>query len=172
MKESPILDGCDRALLREVRIGDQVPARIPAECVGLSESAVLRRLRPLRRDGVIVVEVAVLPPAALDTPRINHLWVSLDREASAPLDAFMHKRRIRPEVRAARYVTGEADVALLRLASMEACETFMRKVFHDDPDVRAVRTIVARREGVGANVVVHQDRRPRTGWGRGAVRQP
>lgn len=41
---------------------------------------------------------------------------------------------------------------LLRLASMEACEAFMREVFHDDPNVRAFRTIVALREVVGASV--------------------
>jgi Lrp/AsnC family transcriptional regulator, leucine-responsive regulatory protein len=66
------------------------------------------------------------------------------------LDAFTRKLRGRPEVRQAWYVTGDADfILLLQLASMESYEAFTREVFHDDPNVRAFRTIIAMREIVG-----------------------
>jgi Lrp/AsnC family leucine-responsive transcriptional regulator len=87
----------------------------------------------------------------LGAPLTIHVLVSLEREGSAALDAFTRKLRGRPEVRQAWYVTGDADfVLLLRLASMEAYEAFTRDVFHDDPNVRAFRTIIAMREVVGA----------------------
>ncbi|WP_159995333.1 Lrp/AsnC family transcriptional regulator [Roseomonas sp. 18066] len=150
MKTGIDLDDFDRALLAEVQRDNQTPARILAERVGLSESAVLRRLRRLRRAGVIQADVAVVHPAVLGRPLTLHVLVSLEREGSALLDAFTRKLRGREEVRHAWYVTGEADfVLLLNLASMEAYEAFTREVFMDDPNVRGFRTIVAMREVVG-----------------------
>ncbi|WP_419899336.1 Lrp/AsnC family transcriptional regulator [Roseomonas sp. USHLN139] len=144
------LDGFDQALLAEVQRDNQTPARVLAERVGLSESAVLRRLRRLRQTGVIQADVAVVHPAVLGRPLTLHVLVSLEREGSALLDAFTRKLRGREEVRQAWYVTGEADfVLLLNLASMEAYEAFTREVFLDDPNVRGFRTIVAMREVVG-----------------------
>lgn len=150
MTEVANLDVFDHALLREVQADNQLPARLLAERVGLSESAVLRRLRRLRRDGVIVADVAVLHPAVLGRPLTLHVLVSLEREGSALLDAFVRKLRTRAEVTDAWYVTGEADFLVhLQLPDMEAYEPFCREVFHDDPNVRAFRTIIAMRKVVG-----------------------
>ncbi|WP_236020585.1 Lrp/AsnC family transcriptional regulator [Sabulicella rubraurantiaca] len=141
------LDKFDRALLDHLQVNNQTPARVLAEQVGLSESAVLRRLRSLRRQGVIVADVSVVHPAVLGTPLTIHVLVSLEREGTAALDAFERKLRSREEVRGAWYVTGEADfVLLVRVGSMEAYERFTREVFHDDPNVRSFRTIVTLRE--------------------------
>ncbi|ONG51775.1 AsnC family transcriptional regulator [Pseudoroseomonas deserti] len=150
MKTGVELDSFDQALLTEVQRDNQAPARLLAERVGLSDSAVLRRLRRLRQAGVILADVAVVHPAVLGRPLTLHVLVSLEREGSALLDAFTRKLRGREEVRQAWYVTGEADfVLLLNLASMEAYEAFTREVFLDDPNVRGFRTIVAMREVVG-----------------------
>ena len=151
MPKSVTLDRFDHALLAQVQVNNQLPARELAERVGLSESAVLRRLRRLRQDGIITADISVVHPAVLGAPLTMHVLVSLEREGSAALDAFTRKLRNRPEVRQAWYVTGDADfVLLLRMASMEAYEAFTRDVFHDDPNVRAFRTIIAMREVVGA----------------------
>lgn len=145
--ENVTLDRFDHALLDRLRIDNQTPARVLAEQVGLSESAVLRRLRSLRRTGVIVADVAIVHPSALGTPLTIHVLVSLEREGTAALDAFERKLRERPEVQGAWYVTGEADFVLqLQLGSMAAYEAFTREMFHDDPNVRAFRTIVTLRD--------------------------
>ena len=65
MPNSVALDRFDRALLAQVQVDNQLPARRLAERVGLSESAVLRRLRRLRREGVIVADVSVVHPGVL-----------------------------------------------------------------------------------------------------------
>ncbi|MEE7465485.1 AsnC family transcriptional regulator [Methylobacterium fujisawaense] len=148
--ENVTLDTFDRALLAAVQVDNQTSARALAERVGLSESAVLRRLRRLRKDGIIIADLAVVHPAVLGTPLTIHVLVSLERETSDLLDAFSRRLRARPEVRAAWYVTGDADFVLqLRLAGMEAYEAFTREVFHDEPNVRAFRTIIAMRQIVG-----------------------
>src|SRR5262249_29613429 len=132
------LDQFDRALLDRLQVSNQTSARKLAEQVGLSESAVLRRIRNLRKNGVITADVSVVHPAALGAPLIIHVLVSLEREGTPALDAFERKIRARAEVRGAWYVTGEADfVLLLQVSSMEAYETFAREMFHDDPNVRA-----------------------------------
>jgi len=151
MPKNTNLDRFDRALLDLVQRDNQTPARALAEQVGLSESAVLRRLRRLRQDGVIAADIAVVHPATIGLPLTVHVLVSLDREGAKELDAFTRKIRRRSEVRQAWYVTGEADfVLLLQLAGMEAYDAFAREVFHDDPNVKAFRTIVAMREVVSA----------------------
>lgn len=151
MPNSVAVDRFDRALLEQVQLDNQVPARTLAGRVGLSESAVLRRLRRLRREGIIAADVSVVHPTVVGLPLTMHVLVSLEREGSAVLDAFTRKLRGRAEVRQAWYVTGEADFVLrLQLADMAAYEGFARDVFHDDPNVRAFRTIIAIREVVGA----------------------
>ena len=141
------LDKFDRALLDRLRVNNQTPARILAEQVGLSESAVLRRLRSLRKNGVIIADVSVVHPAALGTPLTIHVLVSLESEGTAALDAFEQKVRAREEVQSAWYVTGEVDfVLLLQVCDMETYERFTREVFHDDPNVKAFRTLIVLRE--------------------------
>jgi Lrp/AsnC family transcriptional regulator, leucine-responsive regulatory protein len=162
MMKNVDLDNFDRALLDRLRVNNQTPARVLAEQVGLSESAVLRRLRSLRKNGIIIADISVVHPAALGTPLTIHVLVSLEREGTAALDAFEQKVRAREEVQSAWYVTGEVDfVLLLQVSSMEAYERFTREVFHDDPNVRAFRTIIALREVTD----FRQPRRRQTGRG-------
>jgi DNA-binding Lrp family transcriptional regulator len=150
MPESVTLDRFDTALLQAVRQNNQTPARILAERVGLSESAVLRRLRRLRREGVIAADVAVVRPDLLGRPLCIHVLVSLEREGAAELEAFVQALRGRPEVRDAWYVTGEADFLLrLQLADMAEYDAFTRAVFHGEPNVRAFRSVIAMRQVVG-----------------------
>ena len=148
---APSLDRLDLALLALVQRDSQLPARVLAERAGgLSESAALRRLRRLRRDGVIAADVSVVRPAAVGLPLTVVALVSLEREGAQALDLFARRARARPEVRQCWYVTGEADwVLVLRLPDMEAYEALARELFLADPNVRGFRTLVAMREVVG-----------------------
>jgi DNA-binding Lrp family transcriptional regulator len=147
MPKSVTLDQFDRALLAQVQKDNQLPARRLAERVGLSESAVLRRLRRLRRDGVIIADVAIVHPAVLGLPLSVLVLVSLEREGPGLMDAFIRKARSRPEVRQAWYVTGDVDFVLhLQVADMEAYLTFAREMFHGDPNIKAFRTMISMRE--------------------------
>jgi Lrp/AsnC family leucine-responsive transcriptional regulator len=82
-------------------------------------------------------------------PLTIRVLVSLEREGTAALNAFEQKVRERQEVQGAWYVTGEVDFVLqLQVSSLEAYERFTREVFHDDPNVRAFRTIITLRDVV------------------------
>lgn len=145
------LDRLDLALLDLVQRDNLLPARVLAERAGgLSESAAHRRLRRLRREGVIAADVSVVRPAAIGLPLTVVALVALEREGAQELDGFARRVRARPEVRQCWYVTGDADwVLVLRLASMEAYEALTRELFLADANVRGFRTLVAMREVVG-----------------------
>src|ERR1700712_542688 len=63
MRKMVKIDDFDRRLLELVRRNNLEPARTLADKVGLSLSAVLRRLRRLRAEKVIVADVALIDPA-------------------------------------------------------------------------------------------------------------
>lgn len=88
MPETAALDGFDRRLLDLMRRDNQTPARALGEAVGLSESAVLRRLRRLRAEGVIAADVSIVRPEALGLGLTMHVLVAMEREGSAVLDGF------------------------------------------------------------------------------------
>jgi Lrp/AsnC family transcriptional regulator, leucine-responsive regulatory protein len=160
MMKSAKLDDFDRALLDRLQVSNQTSARILAEQVGLSESAVLRRIRAMRKNGVIVGDVSVVHPAILGKPLTIHVLVSLEHERTSDLDAFEKKLRSRPEIRSSWYVTGEVDfILLLQVSSMESYETFAREVFHDDSNVKSFRTIVTLREAVNPRRTFSEGRR-------------
>jgi len=149
MAKTVELDRFDHALLREMQIDNQTPARVLAERVGLSQSAVLRRLRRLRAEQVIMADVSIVSPETLGVPVTVHVLVSIER-GSRTYGEFSRKLQARPEVRQASYVTGGADfVVHLQVESMAAYAAFAREVFHDDPNVSEYHTYVAMREVVG-----------------------
>jgi DNA-binding Lrp family transcriptional regulator len=156
MPES-VVDDFDLALLDLVQRDNLTPARLLAERVGLSESAVLRRLRRLRREKIIAADVSIVRPEAIGLPLTIIALVSLERENAGVLDDFARRAKARAEVRQCWYVTGESDLALvLQLESMASYEAFTREMFLDNPNVRSFRTLVAMREIVNET----QTRRP------------
>lgn len=149
MAHSADLDRFDRALLAEMQTDNQTPARVLADRVGLSQSAVLRRLRRLRAEGIIAADVSIVNPDALGTPVSVHVLVSID-QGSRTYREFARRLRQRKEVRHASYVTGGADFVIhLRIASMADYAQFAREMFHDHPTVREYHTYVAMDEVVG-----------------------
>ncbi|MND98227.1 Leucine-responsive regulatory protein [compost metagenome] len=147
MQETVTLDDFDRRLLDLVRRDNLQPARVLADKVGLSESAVSRRLRRLRDEKVIVGDVAVIDEARLERALTMHVLVEMEREGTAVLDALIDSLTARPEVRAAWYVTGETDFILyVVVPTMEAYEVFTRQVLNDDARVRAFKTLISIRE--------------------------
>ena len=147
MQQTVTLDDFDRRLLDLVRRDNLQPARVLADRVGLSESTVSRRLRRLRDEGVIVADVAVIDEGRLERALTMHVLVEMEREGTAVLDALIASLTARPEVQAARYVTGEtAFVLYVRVPTMEAYEVFTREVLNDDARVRAFKTLISIRE--------------------------
>jgi len=150
------LDAFDRKILEQYQHDTRIPAETIGAVVGLSATAVQRRLKRLRENGVIAAEIAVLSPAALDQPVTCVVGVDLERETAADIDRFKAKVAAHEEVQQCYYVTGATDFILITLTrSMEAYEAFTRRVLLDDPNVRSFTThVVLDRAKVGLSVTV------------------
>lgn len=111
--------------------------------VGLSATAVQRRLKRLREDGTIEADVSIVKPKALGRPIAMMVLVSLERERLDIIDRFKQAIRQTPEVMNGYYVTGDADFILIVTSrSMEDYETFTRRFFYDNPDIKGFKTMV------------------------------
>lgn len=147
MTESVNLDAFDRRIIAVVRRNTLEPARIIAERVGLSESAVLRRLRRLRSSGVIVADVALIDPGRLAPSTTIHVLVELVHSGLKAERAFAEMLEKRPEVIGAWNVTGRTDFLLtVSVPSIEAYQRFADEALASDENIRAFETLVSLRE--------------------------
>lgn len=137
------VDEFDRRILAALQQNNLTPAdRIGAE-IGLSPSAVQRRIKRLRDDGIIRADVSVVEPAAVGRAVTLIVEVSLERERADLIEAFKREMRQSPEVQQCYYVTGSADFMLVVTApDMAAYEDFTRRKFFDNPNIRGFRTSV------------------------------
>jgi Lrp/AsnC family leucine-responsive transcriptional regulator len=111
--------------------------------VGLSATAVQRRLKKLRSDGVIEGDVSIVAPKSIGRPVSMFVLVTLERERADIVDRFKQSIRHTPEVMNGYYVTGDADFLLIVTAeSMEDCEQFTRKFFYENFDIKGFKTMV------------------------------
>lgn len=147
MAETVEIDAFDRRILAIVRRNNLEPARSIAERVGLSESSVLRRLRRLRADGVIIADVSLIDPERL-TPSITiHVLVELNQSALSQEKAFAATLAHSPEVIGAWNVTGRTDFLLtLAVPSIEAYQRFADEVLASNKNIRGFETLVSLRE--------------------------
>jgi DNA-binding Lrp family transcriptional regulator len=144
MKNIGDLDSFDRRLIELVRQNNLEPARSLADKVGLSISAVLRRLRRLREEGVIVADVAVVNPALTGSAITMHVLVRMKEPGVRTIDTFSRNIARHPEVTAAWEVTGDDDFVLkVQVGSMEEYDAFIRDALSEGQGVLAFKTLIA-----------------------------
>jgi Lrp/AsnC family leucine-responsive transcriptional regulator len=112
----PALDKLDRAILRRLQENGRETYDVVGEQVGLSPSAVLRRVKRLEECGVIERYVALVRPDAVGlglTAYINvRLEKHIDDHKRNPMDVFRASVATWPEVVECAALTGEMDFLL------------------------------------------------------------
>lgn len=137
------LDAFDRKLLELVRHDNLQPARVLADKVGLSVSAVLRRLRRLRDDKVIVADMAIVDPALTGSALTMHVLVQMQQAGPQTMDNFAREIAKHPEVTGAWDVTGDDDFLLrVQVGSMEEYDVFTRRALGEDKGVHSFTTLI------------------------------
>lgn len=150
MTEFATLDAFDYRLLERVRRNALEPARVTAEAVGLSESAVLRRLRRLRAEKVIVADVSIVDPARVEPRIVLHVLVEMNTQDRKVMNAFQAAMRASPEIQGCWDVTGETDYMLtVAVRSMAEYEAFGIRELVPEKGVRAYKSMIVIREVVG-----------------------
>ncbi|KIQ00630.1 ArsR family transcriptional regulator [Agrobacterium tumefaciens] len=137
------LDRFDARLLSLLQNNNRQSSEELGAIVGLSATAVQRRLKRLREKGVIEADVSIVTPKAVGRPIAMLVLVSLERERVDIVDRFKQSIRQTPEVMNGYYVTGDSDFVLIVTAeSMEDYEAFTRKFFYENPDIKGFKTMV------------------------------
>lgn len=150
MTEFVTLDAFDHRLLERVRRDNLEPARVTAEAVGLSESAVLRRLRRLRAEGVIVADVAMIDAGRVEPRIVLHVMVEMNTQDRKVMTVFQQSMRDSPEVQGCWDVTGPTDyLVTVAVPSMADYEVFGIREMTPEKGVRAYQSMIVIREVVG-----------------------
>lgn len=137
------LDDFDRRLLALVREDNLQPARILADKVGLSLSAVLRRLRRLRDEKVIVADIAIVDPALTGSALTMHVLVQMQQAGPQTMDGFAREIVRHPEITGAWDVTGDDDFLLkVQVGTMEDYDRFTRRALGEDKGVHSFKTLI------------------------------
>lgn len=151
------LDKFDRQILATLQQDCRTPSEQIAQGIGLSATAVQRRIKRLREAGVIRAEVALLDAPSLGLGVSTLVEVELAEASSAAvIDGFKRRMTERPEVLQCFYVAGQADFVLLIVTpDMVAYERLSRELFFDDANVRKFRsTFVLENAKLGLNLPV------------------
>lgn len=143
------MDSFDIKILNIVQRDNRLSAEKIGEQVGLSASAVQRRLKRLRDDGIIEADVAIVSPQAAGRTLTAIVGIIIDKERPllATLKEFKDLMLNTPEVMQCYDVTGEFDfIVVVTAKHMQEFEVISRKLFMENPNVRRYKSsLVVRR---------------------------
>ena len=138
------VDRFDRRLLALIQRDAGLTSEELAGAVGLSASAVQRRLKRRRADGVISAIQAVVDPARVGRPTFFVVGLEIERERPELLSRLRAWLTGEDAVQEVFYVTGAADFVLIVAArDIAAYDALMARLIADNPNVRRFTTNVA-----------------------------
>jgi DNA-binding Lrp family transcriptional regulator len=137
------LDSFDRRLLLLVQRDAAATSEALAAEVGLSASAIQRRLKRLRETGVITATVALVDPTKVGRPSFFIVGLEVERERPELLAELRRWLAAEDCVQEAFYVTGAWDIILIVTAfDIEGYDLFMSRMMAGNPNVRRFTTNV------------------------------
>jgi Lrp/AsnC family transcriptional regulator, leucine-responsive regulatory protein len=145
MNSSVMLDAVDRRILQALQKDGRRTYEVLAEHVGLSSSAVLRRVKRLEESGVVLGYVALLAAERVGLPLTASLNVRLEKHTERhkrnPMDLFRAAVQAWPEVVECSALTGEMDY-LLRVVvqDMAHYSRFVMDTLLKHPSVQDCKT--------------------------------
>ncbi|TBR40103.1 MULTISPECIES: Lrp/AsnC family transcriptional regulator [Dyella] len=138
------LDKPDRRILAIIQKDARRSAELIGSDVGLSASAVQRRIVRMREEGVILAEVALVDPKQAGMPLTMIVDVEVERERPELLASLKLWIASEPCIQEAWYVTGAGDYVLIIVArDVEDFEALMQRMVTENANVRRFQTRVA-----------------------------
>ncbi|WP_077033470.1 Lrp/AsnC family transcriptional regulator [Pelomonas sp. KK5] len=139
------LDAIDRRILRALQLDGRVTYDALAAQVGLSASAVLRRVRRLEEDGAIAAYVALVRPERVGLGLTAYINVRLEKQTEShkrnPMDLFRAAVQTWPEVVECAALTGEMDYILrVVVQDMQHYARFISETLLKHPSVQDCKT--------------------------------
>lgn len=138
------LDRFDRQLLNLVQEDAARTAEQLSEIVALSASAIQRRLKRMREDGVIVRDTVIVDPRKVGRPTFFVVSLQVERERPELLSRLRAWLLEEEQIQQAFYVTGEADFVLVVTApDTESFDALMARLMAENANARRFTTNVA-----------------------------
>ena len=139
------IDKLDKAILRRLQANGRETYDVIGEQVGLSPSAVLRRVKRLEESGVIDRYVALVQPETVGLGLTAYLNVRLEKYTETskrnPMDIFRASVQTWPEVVECVSLTGEMDYLLrVVVADMQHYSRFIMDTLLKHPSVQDCKT--------------------------------
>ncbi|GAB3493820.1 Lrp/AsnC family transcriptional regulator [Amycolatopsis cihanbeyliensis] len=142
-RRRPVLDELDGLLLAELQRDSSRTLRELGEVVGLSPSAVQRRIDRYRTSGLITREVAVLDAGLSATAVLTICLVTLRYESDQHHAEVRGRLLAAPEVQQVYAVSGDYDyVVVLATAGMAEYRDAGRRLFQNAPNIQRYTTLV------------------------------
>lgn len=107
------LDRLDVQILAALQENNQSSAQELAERVPLSPSAILRRIRQYREDGIIAADVSIIEPASLGDRISVIMMVQLERHSPDAFAQFRAHLSTSPQVQVCMEISGSYDIACI-----------------------------------------------------------
>ena len=138
---SPLaLDEFDHQLLDLLQRDAATTLTALGESVGLSPSAVQRRLTRYRKAGLLR-QVAVLDPKALGNTTLAAVSVAMERDSAKQHATFCNRMRAATEVQQCYVLAGEWDyLVILATTSVGHCREVAERLFVDEGNIRRYET--------------------------------
>lgn len=134
------LDDFDHRLLELLQRDADTTLAALGEQVGLSASAVQRRIKRYRANGLLR-QVAVVDTARLATSQLAMVLVSMERESAKRHAAFCARMRSAAEVQQCYVLAGEWDyLVLLATTGVAHCREVAERLFSDEGSIRRYET--------------------------------
>jgi len=141
-RRPPRLDDIDRKLLDLLQQDSARALYDLGDEVGLSPSAVQRRLTRYEASGLIARHVAVLDPDQVPGTVLAWVLVTLERESKKLHSGFKERMRAAPDVQQCYDLAGEWDYLVLVAANgMPRCRAAIEQLFLDAPNVKRFDTL-------------------------------
>jgi Lrp/AsnC family leucine-responsive transcriptional regulator len=135
------LDDLDRKLLDQLQNDAARPLYELGDLVGLSASAVQRRLSRYRASGMIAKQIAVLNPDVVPGTVLACVLVTLERESKRLHSDFRQRLLAASEVQQCYDLAGTWDyLVMIAASSMPRCRTVIDDLFLDAPNVKRYET--------------------------------
>jgi len=139
------MDSFDKKILNIVQNNNRTSTEKIADEIGLSPSAVQRRLKHLRDEGIIHADVSIVYPESVGKGLLAIVNVTLGREVQAAVGIKEFKKIMidATEVIQCLMITGTSDfIIMVALANMEEFEDFTYKYFLENPNITGFNTSI------------------------------
>ena len=141
------IDEYDRKILSMVQLNCQMKAEAIGERVGLSASAVQRRLKRMRDTGIITAEVALVDRKIAGNPMTFITGMEIERDNYDALSRFRAWLGKQDHIQQVYYVTGAVDlIAVITARDVGHYDEIAATLMSENPQIKRMHTNVVLKE--------------------------